>query len=77
MAYPKPRNLDPVYFRVERDGKPCNRCFTDLTREERAQIMSAYMNNKEWFVRMVGILADALSRVGDELDLEVDDNEKS
>lgn len=74
MAYPKPRNLDPVYFRVERDGKMVNRCFTDLTNEERAQIISAYISNKEWFVRMTCILADALRRVGDDLDLEADND---
>lgn len=29
--YPKKRNLDGVYFRVERDGKWENVCFTSIT----------------------------------------------
>ena len=28
------RNLDGIYFRVQRDGKWENACFSDLTQEE-------------------------------------------
>ena len=31
---PEPRGLDNVYVVVERDGKECERCFTDLSADE-------------------------------------------
>lgn len=34
IKYPVPRKLDGVYTRIIRDGKPVNRCFSDLTSEE-------------------------------------------
>ena len=37
--YPVPRELDGVYSRVIRDGKPVNRCFSDLTSEEQERFM--------------------------------------
>ena len=33
------RNLDGVYFRMERDGKWTNVCFSDLTEEEMDKVM--------------------------------------
>lgn len=32
------RNLDWVYFRVYRDGKWQNICFSDMTQEERDEV---------------------------------------
>ena len=77
MAYPKPRNLDPVYFRVERDGKFYDLCFTDLDECEQEQIIYEYdhISNRGWLVKMVKILANRLREIGDELDLEVCDEE--
>ena len=34
------RNLDGVYFRVERDGKWQNICFSDLTTSEREEVLA-------------------------------------
>lgn len=39
IKYPVPRELDGVYSRVIRDGKPVNRCFSDLTSEEQERFM--------------------------------------
>ena len=39
MDYPVKRNLDGCYFRVTRDDKVENVCFTDLTPEEREKII--------------------------------------
>ena len=36
---PIPRELDGIYYRVERDGKWCNRCFTDLTTDEQEEMI--------------------------------------
>ena len=33
------RNLDGIYFRVQRDGKWGNACFSDLTQEEMERVM--------------------------------------
>ena len=75
MDYPKKRNLDGVYFRVNRDGNYDDVCFTDLTEDERKRQMIG--RDETWLRNMVHILAISLRQVGDELDLEVDDNEKS
>lgn len=41
------RNLDGIYYRVERNGKWENHCFTDLTLEEIDKLTSEY-NEKQW-----------------------------
>ena len=33
------RNLDGIYFRVQRDEKWVNACFSDLTQEEMERVM--------------------------------------
>lgn len=33
------RNLCGIYFRIERNGRYQNICFTDMTREERDKVM--------------------------------------
>ena len=42
---PIPRELDGIYYRVERDGKWCNRCFTDLTTDEQEEMIKKYLNS--------------------------------
>lgn len=39
ISYPKKRDLDGVYFRTRRDEKWCDICFSDLTEEERKEVM--------------------------------------
>lgn len=64
------RNLDGVYFRVKRDDKWQNICFTDLTEDER-EVLFEGDNPKSalWWKSMAYHLADRLKQIGDELDL--------
>ena len=39
VVYPIERELDGIYYRVERDGKWCNLCFTDLTTSEQEKMI--------------------------------------
>lgn len=61
------RNLDGVYFRMERDGKQTDVCFSDLTEEEMDKVMKD--KEGEWLKRLCKHLARALKSIGDQLDL--------
>ena len=61
------RHLDRVYFRVERDGKWQNICFSDLTYEERNKVCENH--SKGWYKSLAYHLADVLKEIGDDLDL--------
>lgn len=61
------RNLDGLYFRIERDGKWQDICFTDLTWQERDKVMANC--SKEWLVSVVNYLADCIQGIGEEFDL--------
>lgn len=65
------RNLDGVYFRVRRNGKWQNVCFTDLTIEERDDVCEG--RSAEWFKSLAYHLADRIQRIGEELDLVMED----
>lgn len=61
------RNLDGVYFRVNRNGKWCNVCFSDMTHEERETVIGE--RTGEWWKSLAYILADCLKRMGDNFDI--------
>ena len=61
------RNLDSVYYRVVRDGKHVNRCFSDLTESEQNEIMAEY--NAEQLRRLCRYLCISIRQIGDTLDL--------
>lgn len=63
VEYPKEFELDGIYIRVNRDGKYCNRCFTDLTKDEQ----KAYLGdlNERALERMCLTLADELRGFGE------------
>ena len=61
------RNLDGCYFRVERNGKFENICFSDLTVAERDEVCKE--RSAEWFKSLAYHLADRLRWVGDTLDV--------
>lgn len=61
------RNLDGVYFRVERNGKWDNVCFSDLTKDERNSVMEN--RSMEWLKNMCHILADTIANIGEQFDL--------
>ena len=65
--YPKKRDLDGVYFRVKRDGKWGNVCFSDMTAEEREEVIKD--RPAEWWRSMANIMADCLRAMGDQFDL--------
>ena len=54
------RDLDGVYFRVQRNGKWQSICFSDLTGEEREEICKG--RSAEWLKSLVYHLADALKK---------------
>lgn len=51
------RDLDGVYFRVMRDGKPANVCWTDLIWEDRIEF-ARKNNNEQWLVSMIQLMND-------------------
>lgn len=61
------RNLDVCYFRIQRDGKWTNVCFSDLTSEEREEVMKD--RDEKWLRSMCSILADTIKQIGDQFDI--------
>lgn len=61
------RGLDGVYFRVKRDEKWGNACFSDLTPEEREKVCEG--RSAEWFKSLAYHLADRLKLMGDMFDI--------
>ena len=63
----KKRNLDGVFFRVFRDGKWDNVCFTDLTESEQIEMLSGW--EKENLTNMCLHLARTIRGIGDQFDI--------
>lgn len=61
------RNLDGVFFRVKRDGKWKNICFSDMSTEERLEVLKD--KDIEFVKRLCLIMADELKQIGDEFDI--------
>lgn len=67
----KQRNLDGVYFRVKRDGRWQNVCYSDMTADERDEIArkraehATSEQQAQWWRSMADILADALYDMGE------------
>lgn len=61
------RELDGVYFRIKRDDKYENICFSDLTEEEMDSVLTGRDN--EWLTRMCKILGRTIRCIGDSFDL--------
>ena len=64
------RNLDGVYFRVQRDDKWDNVCFSDLTDTEKVEVMKN--RDAEWLKSMCIILTNTIRKIGDEFDIVAD-----
>ena len=64
------RNLDGIYFRVKREDKWQNVCFSDLTEKEREELFEGE-NQKSalWWRTVAYRLADVLKEVGDRFDI--------
>lgn len=61
------RNLDGVFFRVRRNDKWENICWTDLTNEERALVSKD--RPIEWWQGLTEILTNVIVDIGNQLDL--------
>nr|DAK65127.1 MAG TPA: hypothetical protein [Caudoviricetes sp.] len=61
------RNLDGAFFRIKRDGRWQNICFSDLTEEE----MDAVLNGQTtiWLMSLCKYLGETLRRIGDKFDI--------
>ena len=64
------RNLDGVYFRIKRDDKWQNICFSDLTDEEMENVMKD--RSEEWLRSLCKILGRAIRDIGDQLDIAME-----
>lgn len=73
-CYKEKRNLDGVYFRVERDGKWENICFSDLTKDERNKVMEG--RDVGWLKRLCDYLGDVIYSIGDGFDLVGNEGKK-
>lgn len=71
VTYPIERELDGIYYRVERDGKWYNLCFTDLTTAEQKEMIQKY--DAEGLKRMVMLLAKILRDIGDTFNIVAKD----
>ena len=61
------RDLDGIYFRVKRDGKWDNVCFSDLTDEEMDKVLEGH--SVEWLKSTCKILGKTIRSIGDSLDV--------
>jgi len=62
------RNLDGVYFRIKRDKRWDNICFSDLTDEEMNQMMEN--RTEEWLKSLYKILGETMRDIINTFDLE-------
>lgn len=67
MSFPIQRKLDGVFFRVQRDSKWLDICFSDLTEEEMDVILAN--RSEEWLKNMCKILGNTIRRIGDDLNI--------
>lgn len=71
QQYPKQRNLDGCYFRVQREGKWYSLCWTDLTEEERVKLAEG--KDVYWLRRMLEYITVQFRNVGDHFDVVAGD----
>lgn len=64
------RNLDGVYFRVKRNDKWENICFSDLSDDEMEEVMQN--RTDEWLKNMCKILGHTIKNIGDQLDITME-----
>lgn len=67
------RNLDGIYFRVKRDGRWENVCYSDMEQRERDEIArkraecTTPAEQAAWWRSMADLLADRLYYMGEQL----------
>lgn len=70
MEYPKKRDLDCVYFRIKRNEKFDNICFSDLTESEQDDVMKD--RSEEWLMALCKILSNTIRYIADSFDIYID-----
>jgi len=70
MEYPKKRDLDGVYFRIKRNEKFDNICFSDLTELEQDDVMKD--RSEEWLIALCKILSNTIRYIADSFDIYID-----
>ena len=67
------RNLDGVYYRVQRDGRWLSVCFSDMTEDERKSVIYDRIDGKPlaeqvgYYKRLAELMADSLYDMGEQL----------
>lgn len=73
----KKRELCGIYFRVKRDGKYENICFTDMTEEEQRKILDDdLLLSEEDLCNLCLRLAQVVRDLGDRFDISAVDGEE-
>lgn len=73
----KKRELCGIYFRVKRDGKYENICFTDMTEEEQRKILDDdLLLSEEDLCNMCLRLAQTVRDLGDRFDISAAEGEE-
>jgi len=67
IDYPVIHGLDGVYFRIKRDEQYHNICFSDLTEEEKNNVMNG--RTIEWLKSMCKILSNTIHNIGEQFDI--------
>ena len=67
VPFIKRRDLDGCYFRVKRDGKWGNACFSDMTAEEIEEMIGD--RPASWWKSLACHLGERLRAVGDKFDI--------
>jgi len=62
MSYPKPYNMDHCYYKIRRRGTEQRVCFSDLTYQEREQVLANH--DKESLIRLACHLGECLHNAG-------------
>ena len=63
--YPVAKELDGIYYRVKRDNQYVNICLSDLTQEEREEIL--IKKPIEYLYAVIEILVSRLRELDDEI----------
>lgn len=61
------RELDGCYFRVERNGRYQNICFSDLSESEMNDVLKG--RNEEWLQSLCVHLGQTIRTIGDQFDI--------
>lgn len=71
--FPMKRDLDGCYFRVKRDGRWGNACFSDMTPDEIEEMIGD--RPASWWKSLACHLGERLREVGDKFDIIASFNE--